>query len=113
MADSSSSGSMALLIRIMAAARDPAETESLLAEIWAPSELRDAAQRVEVAALLLEGNTYEMIAQQTGASTATISRVRRSLEHGAGMVERALRRVGRGDAGSYHRHWVSGSDMFD
>ncbi|MDA8344157.1 MAG: YerC/YecD family TrpR-related protein [Thermaerobacter sp.] len=96
------------MTRVVAAARTPEELESLLTEVWTPGELRDAAQRVEVAAQLLEGNTYEVIAQQTGASTATISRVRRSLERGAGMLEHSLQRVGRAGVHYARRHWASG-----
>ncbi len=99
---------LALLTRVVATARTPEELESLLTEVWTPGELRDAAQRVEVAAQLLEGNTYEAIAQQTGASTATISRVRRSLERGAGTLERSLQRVGRAGVRYARRQWASG-----
>ena len=41
------------------------------------------AQRYEVAKMLREGKTYIDIAKTTGASTATISRVNRSLNYGA------------------------------
>lgn len=106
--------SLILLTRLVAAARDPLELQSLLTEVWTPSELRDAAQRVEVAAELLEGGTYEMIAQRTKASTATISRVRRNLERGQGILERALRRVGRaGTAGYSRRNGVAGGNSID
>jgi TrpR-related protein YerC/YecD len=93
---------------VVGAARTPEELESLLTEVWTPGEIRDAAQRVEVAAQLLEGSTYEAIAQQTGASTATISRVRRSLERGTGMLERSLQRIGRAGVHYARRHWASG-----
>ncbi len=100
---------LALLTRVLTSCRDPRELENLVREVWTPGELRDAAQRVEVAAQLLEGSTYEMIAQITGASTATISRVRRSIERGEGTLEKALLRVGRGEAGRYRRRtWVAG-----
>ena len=106
------SHSLDLLTRIMASSRDPRELENLLREVWTPGELRDAAQRVEVAAQLLEGSTYEMIAQLTGASTATISRVRRGLERGEGTVEQALLRVGRGESGRNARpRWTAGSSV--
>jgi len=110
MADSEfRAGSLGLLTRTLASCRDPRELENLLREVWTPGELRDAAQRVEVAAQLLEGSTYEMIAQLTGASTATISRVRRSVERGDGTLERALQRVGRGEGPRLHRRsWIAG-----
>ena len=46
-------------------------------------ELRAMAQRLDVARMLHEGNTYDDIVAQTGASTATISRVKRCLNYGA------------------------------
>ena len=46
------------------------------------NELLSLSQRFEVAAMLKEGKTYLDIAEKTGASTATISRVNRSLNYG-------------------------------
>lgn len=46
------------------------------------NELFSLSQRFEVAAMLKNGNTYLEIAEKTGASTATISRVNRSLNYG-------------------------------
>ena len=45
-------------------------------------ELQSIAQRVKVAKMLSEGKVYTDIANETGASTATISRVGRSLNYG-------------------------------
>ncbi|NLB41776.1 MAG: hypothetical protein GX815_05845 [Clostridiales bacterium] len=47
------------------------------------NELKSLAQRLEVAIMLREKNTYQEIAAKTGASTATISRVNRALIYGA------------------------------
>ena len=41
------------------------------------------AQRLDVARMLYEGNTYDEVVAHTGASTATISRVKRCLNYGA------------------------------
>ena len=46
------------------------------------NELLSISQRCEVAAMLKNKNTYLEIAEKTGASTATISRVNRSLIYG-------------------------------
>ena len=46
------------------------------------NELLSLSQRFEVAKMLTENKTYLEIADQTGASTATISRVNRSLNYG-------------------------------
>ncbi len=56
-------------------------------------EIRSIAQRLEVAVLLRKGETYQKIAEQTGASSATISRVNRSLIYGADGYDRVLKRM--------------------
>ena len=47
------------------------------------NEVKSLAQRLEVAKMLRTKRTYQDIADETGASTATISRVNRSLTYGA------------------------------
>jgi len=54
------------------------------------AEIRSMAQRLEVAALLRQHVTYQEIARQTGASSATISRVNRALLYGAEGYTRVL-----------------------
>lgn len=52
------------------------------------SELRAMEQRFDVAKLLYEGKVYTEIVEQTGASSATISRVNRALKYGDnGLME--------------------------
>ena len=51
------------------------------------SELRSMEQRYEVASLLNDGMIYNDILEKTGASSATISRVNRSLQYGTGGYE--------------------------
>lgn len=52
-------------------------------DICTIAEVKSIAQRLEVAQLLRQKVTYQEIARQTGASTATISRVNRALTYGA------------------------------
>lgn len=52
-------------------------------DICTISELKALAQRLEVARMLKHGHTYDEIVERTGASTATISRVKRCLHYGA------------------------------
>jgi len=47
------------------------------------NEIHSFAQRFEVAKLLSEGERFAQVAETTGASTATISRVNRCLQYGA------------------------------
>ncbi len=51
------------------------------------SELRSMEQRYEVASLLSKGMIYSDILEKTGASSATISRVNRSLSYGTGAYD--------------------------
>ena len=51
-------------------------------DICTPKEIDWVSQRVKVAKMIKEGHVYVKITKETGASTATISRVRRSLDYG-------------------------------
>lgn len=59
-------------------------------DICTIAEVRSMAQRLEVAKLLRDRVTYQEIARQTGASSATISRVNRALLYGADGYSRVL-----------------------
>lgn len=52
-------------------------------DICTINELKAMAQRLEVARMLDAGSTYDEVVEKTGASTATISRVKRCLVYGA------------------------------
>jgi len=56
-------------------------------------ELTTMAQRLEVARLLSEHRVYNNIVGETGASTATISRVNRSLKEGNGGYDMVFKRI--------------------
>ena len=58
------------------------ECYSFFEDLCTVNELLSLSQRFEVAAMLKEHKTYLEIAEKTGASTATISRVNRSLNYG-------------------------------
>ena len=62
-------------------------------DICTISELKAMSQRLEVARMLREGHTYEDIVERTGASTATISRVKRCLNYGADGYNIVLERM--------------------
>lgn len=58
------------------------ECYAFFEDVCTVNELLSLSQRYEVAKMLREKKTYLEIAEQTGASTATISRVNRSLNYG-------------------------------
>jgi len=62
-------------------------------DICTISEIKALSQRLEVAKMLREGKTYHEIAEKTGASTATISRVNRALHYGADGYNLILERL--------------------
>ncbi|MBR6452840.1 MAG: TrpR YerC/YecD [Lachnospiraceae bacterium] len=62
-------------------------------DICTINELLSLSQRFEVASMLREKKTYLDIAEKTGASTATISRVNRSLNYGNDGYDLVLNRM--------------------
>ncbi|MBO5510905.1 MAG: helix-turn-helix domain-containing protein [Clostridia bacterium] len=57
-------------------------------------EILDVSQRLKAAKMLSSGANYADISRETGMSTATISRVSKCLEYGAGGYRLAIERVG-------------------
>lgn len=62
--------------------KSPEECYSFFEDVCTVNELLSLSQRYEVARMLRQKKTYLEIAERTGASTATISRVNRSLNYG-------------------------------
>lgn len=62
-------------------------------DICTVSEIKLMAQRLEVAKMLTKSKTYLSISEATGASTATISRVKRALDYGANGYRLILNRM--------------------
>ncbi len=84
------------LWRAILCLRTPDECHRFFEDVCTIGEVRAIASRLEVARLLAAGLTYEDIARRTGASSATISRVRRFLEYGADGYRVVLDRLARG-----------------
>ena len=69
------------------------ECYSFFEDLCTVNELLSLSQRFEVASMLKAGNTYMEIAEKTGASTATISRVNRTLNYGNDGYEMIFSRL--------------------
>jgi len=82
-----------LLFQAILGLQDEEDCYRFFEDICTISELRAIAQRFAVAKLLDEGQTYSAIAEKTGASTATVSRVGKCLHYGAEGYRRALARM--------------------
>ena len=65
----------------------------LFEDLFTIREVQDLSQRLEVAQLLSSKATYTEIVEKTGVSTATIGRVNRALNYGAGGYQRVLERL--------------------
>ena len=73
--------------------KDKEECFAYFEDICTINELLSLSQRFEVARMLREHKTYLDIAQKTGASTATISRVNRSLNYGNDGYDMVFERI--------------------
>ncbi len=71
------------------------ECEALFDDMCTKTELASISQRVVVAKMLSEKRVYSDIVAETGASTATISRVNRSLAFGAGGYDMIFSKEGK------------------
>ena len=60
-------------------------------DLCAVTELRTMEQRYAVAGCLLQGKVYSEIRRETGASSATVSRVNRMLNYGTGSVAASVK----------------------
>ena len=72
---------------------DIEECYSFFEDICTVNEILSLSQRFEVARMLRDDKTYLEIAKKTGASTATISRVNRSLNYGNGAYDILFSRI--------------------
>ena len=69
------------------------ECYDFLEDLCTVRELKAMAQRIVVAKMLRDKQVYSDIVTQTGASTATISRVNRSLQYGCNGYEKIFQRM--------------------
>lgn len=69
------------------------ECYTFFQDVCTINELLSLSQRYEVAKMLREKKTYLEIAEKTGASTATISRVNRSLNYGCDGYDMVFARL--------------------
>ena len=73
--------------------RTEEEVYKFFQDLCTVTELRAMEQRFDVAVLLQQGMIYNDILERTGASSATISRVNRSLNYGTGAYAQLFSRI--------------------
>ena len=82
------------LFQAVLALKTPEECYSFFEDLCTVPELKAMSQRLHVAKMLSEHRVYRDIVNETGASTATISRVNRSLTYGSDGYSIVFERLG-------------------
>ncbi len=81
------------LFRSILSLRSEEECYRYFEDICTVKEIQAIAQRLEVAKMLSGGMSYQQTIAHTGASSATISRVKRCLDYGEGGYDLVLQRL--------------------
>ena len=83
-----------LLMKAILTLKNEEDAYRFFEDLCTIPEIKSISQRLEVAYLLDRKETYQKIADETGSSSATISRVNRSLTYGADGYRRVLEAMG-------------------
>ncbi|SFH65978.1 Trp operon repressor family [Pseudobutyrivibrio sp. OR37] len=81
------------LLRAILSLETVEEAYEFFEDLCTVNEMVAMKQRFEVAKMLREERTYQDIADETGASSATISRVNRALNYGNDGYDMVLKRI--------------------
>ena len=84
MVDSNADLLLEYLVRGIMTLQTPEECKAFLYDLCTESELQEMSRRLQAAKMLKSGRIYTDIAEETGLSTATISRVNRCLKYAPG-----------------------------
>lgn len=81
------------LVKAILRLKDEKECYALLEDLCTVKEILDMSQRLDVAVMLADKMNYQQIAQKSGASTATISRVNKCYMYGTGGYTTIIERI--------------------
>lgn len=84
------------LFQVILSLRDLEECRAFFSDLCTMQELVLMAQRVQVAKLLMNGETYEKIRGQASVSSSTITRISTELQYGSGGYRAVLGRLSGG-----------------
>jgi len=82
-----------LLARAFLSLESEEDCYRLFEDLFTIREVQDLSSRMEIALMLRDKVTYNEIVEKTGASTATIGRVNRALNYGAGGYQRVMEKM--------------------
>ena len=77
----------------MVSLRSVDECYAFLDDAFTIKEILDISQRLAVAKMLDKGISYSVISKETGASTATISRISKCYEYGSGGYKNVIEKL--------------------
>ena len=86
-----------LLAKAFLALESEEDCYRLFEDLFTIREVQDLSSRMEIALMLREKETYNVIVEKTGASTATIGRVNRALNYGAGGYALVMDKIDKKD----------------
>ena len=78
------------LANVLVSVKDESDMLNFLRDLCTAEELVELADRWEVAKLIVQGMSYRDIAEKTGVSTTTITRVAHWIKHGEGGYAKML-----------------------
>ncbi|RHR10197.1 hypothetical protein DWX58_06900 [Pseudoflavonifractor sp. AF19-9AC] len=84
---------MDALFQAILTLKDLDECYAFFSDLLTVQEVSAIAQRMQVARLLAEGNTYESIRRQVPVSSSTITRINTELRYGSGGYQMVLERI--------------------
>ena len=85
------------LLRAILSLETVEEAYEFFEDLCTINEMESLCQRFEVAGMLRQDETYQEIVEKTGASTATISRVKRALNYGTDGYDLIINRLEEND----------------
>lgn len=77
-----------LLIKTFRDLETRKELANFLEDLLTEDEFIDFSQRIKIAKLILEGKTYDEIAEKVGTSTATVSKIGQVIKYGKGAFKK-------------------------
>ena len=92
---SKSNKELSYLYKVVSMIDSEEDARAFFDDICTPTEINALSQRLDVASRLKAGQSFNKISAETGASTATISRVSRCLSRGSGGYRTALEKLNR------------------
>ncbi len=81
-----------LLVATLRKLKSSKDLSAFLDDLLTEEEVLDLAQRIKIAKLILEGKTYDEIAEKVKTSTSTVSKIGQIIKYGRGGLENIFKK---------------------